>query len=176
MDGLGILLHRYRTARRFVRKSAWALLARLEVCWWNFRRSLRYFPPKPHETTGAYGERLAIEYLRRSGYIILERSYACSMGEIDIVAAWRTSMVVFVEVKTWSCQRDNQGGPSDAVDAIKQRKISRSALHYAKRHGLLETQGRIDVIEVVLGSEPCRPVFRHFEAAFESPEAFQMHA
>jgi hypothetical protein len=34
----------------------------------------------------------------------------------------------------------------------------------------------MDVIEVVLGSEPCRPIFRHIEAAFESPEAFQMHA
>ena len=176
MDGIGALLHRYRTARRFVRKNARGLFANLQDHWWNFRRSLSYFPPKPQETTGAYGERLATEYLRRSGYMILERSYACSMGEIDIVAAWKTSMVVFVEVKTWSCQRDNQGGPSDAVDAIKQRKICRSALHYAKRHGLLETQGRMDVIEVVLGSEPCRPIFRHIEAAFESPEAFQMHA
>jgi Holliday junction resolvase-like predicted endonuclease len=98
------------------------------------------------------------------------------MGEIDIVAAWKTSMVVFVEVKTWSCQRENQGGPADAVDEVKQRKICRSALHYSKLHGLLDTQGRLDVIEVVLGTVPCRPIFRHIEAAFESRETFQMHA
>ncbi|MCY3007350.1 MAG: YraN family protein [Planctomycetota bacterium] len=176
MDGLGALMHRYRMARRFVRKSTRGLFERLERAWCSFRKSHRYFPPKAEESTGAYGERLAIEYLRRSGYMILERSYACPMGEIDIVAAWKSSMVVFVEVKTWSCQRENQGGPSDAVDEVKQRKICRSALHYAKRHGLLDTQGRLDVIEVVLGTEPCRPIFRHIEAAFESRETFQMHA
>jgi putative endonuclease len=98
------------------------------------------------------------------------------MGEIDIIAAWKATKVVFVEVKTWSKQKDNQGGPADAVDDIKQRKICRTALHYAKRHGLLDTPGRFDVIEVVLGSDPGHPSFRHIQDAFESQEVFQMHA
>jgi putative endonuclease len=98
------------------------------------------------------------------------------LGEIDIIAAWKATEVVYIEVKTWSIQRENQGGPADAVDQIKQRKICRTALHYAKRHGLLDTPGRFDVIEVVLGSDPRRPNFRHIQSAFESQEAYQMHA
>jgi putative endonuclease len=176
MGGLGILMHRYRVVRRYVKKSSRSLLERLENRWFEFRKSMRYFPPCVEESTGEYGERLAVEYLRRCGYVILECSYDCKLGEIDIIAAWKARTVVFVEVKTWSRQKANHGGPADAVDDIKQRKICRTALHYAKRHGLLDTQGRFDVIEVVLGGDPGHPRFRHIQAAFESQEAFQMHA
>ena len=176
MDGIAALMHRYRIARRYFKKGSRTLLENVENRWWEFRKSMRYFPPGVDESTGQYGERLAVEYLRRCGYFILERSYVSPMGEIDIIAAWRATQVVFIEVKTWSQQRDNAGGPADAVDDTKQRKICRTALHYAKRHGLLDTPGRFDVIEVVLGNEPQRPSFRHIQAAFESQEAFQMHA
>jgi putative endonuclease len=176
METFGELLHRYRIARRFLRKRSRSVLQRIESRWCDFRKSMRYFQAGLDEPTGRYGERLAVEYLRRCGYFILERSYACPMGEIDIIAAWKATQVVFIEVKTWSSQRENQGGPADAVDEIKQRKICRTALHYAKRHGLLDTPGRFDVIEVVLGKDPNRPSFRHIQAAFESQEAYQMHA
>ena len=176
MDGLARLMHRYRIARRYLRKNSRTLWAKFESRWFAFRASMRYFPPTLEEPTGLYGERLAVEYLKRCGYFILERSYRSPMGEIDIIAAWKATKVVFVEVKTWSKQKDNQGGPADAVDDIKQRKICRTALHYAKRHGLLDTPGRFDVIEVVLGSDPGHPSFRHIQDAFESQEVFQMHA
>jgi len=176
MEGLGSLMHRYRIARRKLKKGSRKLWENLEKRWWDFRRSMRYFPPSPGESTGRYGERLAIEYLRRSGYFILEHSYSCQLGEVDVIAAWRATTVIFIEVKTWSSRLGTEGGPSDAVDENKQRKICRTALHYAKRHGLLDTPGRFDVIEVVLGDEPLRPSFRHIQAAFESSEAYQFHA
>ena len=176
METIGDLMHRYRIARRFLRKGSRSLWHSIEERWWDLRKSMRYFAPSTDEPTGRFGERLAVEYLRRSGYFILERSYACPCGEIDIIAAWKATRVVYVEVKTWSVQRENQGGPADAVDETKQKKICRTALHYAKRHGLLDTPGRFDVIEVVLGSDPRRPNFRHIQSAFESQEAFQMHA
>jgi putative endonuclease len=169
-------MHRYRIARRKIKKGSQKLFDQLENRWREFLKSLRYFPASNGESTGQFGERLAIEYLRRSGYFILEHSYTCPMGEVDIIAAWRATTVVFVEVKTWSSQGDSVGGPSDAVDQTKQRKICKTALHYAKRHGLLETPGRFDVIEIVLGDDPTRPRFRHIQAAFESPEAFQLHS
>ena len=83
-------------------------------------------------------------------------------------------MVVFVEVKTWASQFENSGGPSDAVDNIKQEKISRAAMIYMKRHRLLDAAGRADVIEVVMGDTPQRPIIRHFENAFEAVGSFQM--
>jgi putative endonuclease len=176
MHGLPTLMHRYRLVYRSLKKYTRQVWQPIENRWLDFRKSMRYFPPCHDETTGQYGERLAIEYLRRCGYFILEHSYKSPLGEIDIIAAWKASKVVFVEVKTWSCRNDNQGGPADAVDDVKQRKICRTALHYSKRHGLLDTPGRFDVIEVILGTDPGRPEFRHIQAAFESQEMFQLHS
>ena len=138
-------------------------------------RLARLYPKRnPSESVGAYGERIAAIFLQRQGYIILERSYRLKSGEIDVIAVWKRSVVIFVEVKTWTVIRDNSGGPSDAVNDAKQEKISRTAMIFMKRHRLLESSGRADVIEVILGTVPGRPTIRHFENAFEAVGKFQM--
>lgn len=127
------------------------------------------------ESTGSFGERLAGDYLARKSYIVLERSFRASGGEIDIIAAWKKKTVVFVEVKTWVHSSVNQGGPSDRIDERKKRNITNTALRYLKQHHLLTTSARIDVIEVVLEPAPgVGPSFRHFENAFEATGRFQM--
>jgi putative endonuclease len=127
------------------------------------------------ESLGEYGERLASIYLERQGYLILERSYRLKSGEIDLIAVWRRRIVVFVEVKTWATPWENAGGPSDAVDQKKQEKITRVALSFMKRHHLLESSGRADVIAVFAGVQPgTGPKFRHFVNAFEAIGTFQM--
>lgn len=141
----------------------------------QFRLSRAYPKRLEHESIGAYGERLAAIYLERKGYFILERSYRLKSGEIDLIAVWQKRVVVFVEVKTWGQARDNGGGPSDAVDAKKQEKITRVALAYMKRYHLLESSGRADVIEVFAGVQTgTHPEFRHFVGAFEAVGSFQM--
>lgn len=142
--------------------------------WTRWRLSLSYPLRNPTESVGAYGERIAAIFLERQGYLVLEKSYRLKAGEIDVIAVWQRRVVVFVEVKTWAECRDNIGGPSDAVDAAKQEKISKTAMTYMKRHRLLESAGRADVIEVVLGNKPGRPAIRHFENAFEAVGKFQM--
>jgi putative endonuclease len=144
--------------------------------WRGWRLARPYPLRKPNEPVGAYGERIAGIYLQRCGYIILERSYRVQSGEIDLIAVWDRRVVVFVEVKTWSSQQDNNGGPSDAVDEAKQEKISQLALKYMKRHRLLEGSGRTDVIQIVLGNDAGRPAIRHFENAFEAVGIFQMYS
>lgn len=143
-------------------------------CWTNWRLSRDYPVRNPSESVGAYGERIAAIFLERQRYIILERSYRLRSGEIDVIAVWKRRVVVFVEVKTWADCRENIGGPSDAVDEAKQAKITKTAMIYMKRHRLLESAGRADVIEIVLGGNPGRPSIRHFENAFEAVGKFQM--
>ncbi len=143
--------------------------------WYSFRRSLAYPIQEVEETVGEYGERLASIFLERGGYTILERSFRTKTGEIDIIAAWQSRVVVFVEVKTWSTEWANAGGPSDAVDDKKQEKITRTALIYMKRHKLLHnTPGRADVIEIGLDPTSRHPVFRHYINAFEAVGSYQM--
>ncbi len=142
--------------------------------WVRWRLSRPYPHRETEESVGAYGERVTALYLERKGYFILERSYRQKSGEIDLIAVWQRKVVVFVEVKTWAVIQDNSGGPSDAVDQTKQEKISKTAMIFMKRHRLLESSGRADVIEVVLGGAVGKPGFRHFENAFEAVGQYQM--
>ncbi len=106
---------------------------------------------------GKYGEDLAVRFLRRHGYRILERNIRFSRNEIDIIAK-KHKLIVFAEVKTRSTDKDlysDFGIPSDAVDS---RKISRLlcasgdylATAKAKYKSL---QPRFDIIEVYLDKE-----------------------
>lgn len=144
--------------------------------WVDYRLSKPYPAMEPNEKVGVYGERVAAIYLQRKGYFILERSFRGKSGEIDIIAVWQRKVVVFVEVKTWNHDPGNAGAPSDAVDDAKQEKITRTALMYMKRHLLLESPGRADVISIVLGETPRVPQIRHFENAFEAVGLYQMYS
>lgn len=99
---------------------------------------------------GSEKERLAGAYLETQGYQILEYNFRCREGEIDIVARDGRTLV-FVEVKYRTDGRS--GSPMEAVDARKQRKISRTAIFYLLRHGYGEAYPcRFDVVAVE-GSE-----------------------
>jgi putative endonuclease len=122
----------------------------------------RLFPKK---TLGRRGEDAAVKFLRRRGYKILARGSRLAPGELDIVALdGRT--IVFVEVKTRQSQQF--GHPSDAVDADKQRRLTRLAVTFLKRHGLLERPGRFDVIAITWPSGVKRPTIEHIPDAFEA--------
>jgi len=122
-------------------------------------------------SVGARGEELAADFLRKQKMKILHRSYRSPLGEIDIIAIDQSDRsrrtIVFVEVKTWSSPA--QGGPSDAVDERKQERLTRLALEFLKRHHLLESRARFDVVQVIL--EPLS--IRHFPNAFEATGKYQ---
>jgi putative endonuclease len=94
---------------------------------------------------GAEGERAAEKYLRRQRYTILERNYRSPLGEIDLIAL-DGKTVVFIEVKTRTGEA--HGSPLEAVDARKQRQISRVAQSFLLRHRLQEREARFDVVGV----------------------------
>jgi putative endonuclease len=117
-------------------------------------------------TLGQRGERAAARYLRRRGYRILAVGDRLKhRDELDIVAV-DGQTIVFVEVKTRSSA--SQGNPAEAVDAAKQRRLTRLALTFLKRHGLLERPVRFDVIAITWAPNSRRPTIVHFLNAFEA--------
>jgi putative endonuclease len=50
---------------------------------------------------GAFGEQIAVNYLKKRGFTVLTTNYLKKWGEIDIVAR-ETSKIHFIEVKTVS--------------------------------------------------------------------------
>jgi putative endonuclease len=140
------------------------LLARLRQCW------SAWFPPL---TLGQRGERAAARFLRQHGFKIIARGQRDRVGEMDLVAV-EGATVVFVEVKTRSSL---QGGyPEEAVDREKQRRLTRLALGFLKRHDLLECSARFDVVAVTWPESGSRPTIEHFRGAFEAVGRRQMYS
>ena len=111
---------------------------------------------------GKKGEDLAIAQLRALRYKIIERNFKCALGEIDIIAQEKDTLV-FVEVKTR--RTEDFGGPAAAVNQRKQRQLSRVALTYLNQKKLAEMPARFDVVAVEL--IPPAPRIEVIRNAFE---------
>jgi len=126
-----------------------------------------------HLPLGKRGERAARRFLRRKGFKIVGVSEQLEGGEIDLVAVDRGS-IVFVEVKTRS--HHDAGRPEEAVDDRKQRKLTRLALQFMKRHDLLSTPARFDVVAITWPDGTKVPTIVHFVNAFEPTGKWQLHS
>lgn len=111
---------------------------------------------------GKKGEELALAQLKEMKYKILEKNYKCPLGEMDIIAREKDTLV-FVEVKTRTTK--DFGGPAAAVDARKQRQLSKVALHYLNQKKLNNVPARFDVVAVELFTFP--PHIEVIRNAFE---------
>src|SRR5205085_1756168 len=115
--------HAQRGNEKLCQDSAMQLRATLTV-WLR-----RLFAKK---SLGQRGEAEAARFLKRQGYLILARGRRLRPGELDLVVLdGRT--IVFVEVKTRVSQE--VGHPAEAVDENKQRRLTRLAVTFLKRHG-----------------------------------------
>lgn len=97
---------------------------------------------------GDFGERLAARRLSDEGYVVLDRNWRCSDGEIDIVACDGASLVI-CEVKTRSS--DAFGTPLEAITAAKAGRLYRLARCWLEAHPSVRpvTSIRVDVVTVV---------------------------
>ena len=82
---------------------------------------------------GAYGEHIAVNYLKKRGFLVLDTNYLKKWGEIDIVAR-ETNQIHFVEVKTVSYETKalleaavSRGTwrPEENVGSFKVQKLNR---------------------------------------------------
>lgn len=102
---------------------------------------------------GRLCEEEAARFLKKQGYRILERNYRSVFGEIDVIAEEK-GYLVFVEIKSRSSPLF--GPPHLRVTKKKRENIIRSAQSYLKRHGLTDSDCRIDVVTVSLDKEKGR--------------------
>jgi putative endonuclease len=97
---------------------------------------------------GKKGEEIAIRFLKKEGYRILERNYVCKMGEMDIIAREKDTLA-FIEVKTRTST--TFGPPQLAVNLTKQMQLSKVALYFLKEKRLQDVKARFDVVAILLG-------------------------
>jgi putative endonuclease len=115
---------------------------------------------------GPLGEEAAARFLARRGFVILERNLRSRLGEIDLVARDRTTLV-FVEVKTRRAGAPEP--PEAAVDARKRARVARAALGYVAARRLAGRACRFDVVAVTLADGAAVASIRHLPGAFDVP-------
>jgi putative endonuclease len=104
---------------------------------------------------GRVGEEIAADFLKRTGYEILEQNYFFNHGEIDIIAK-EGNTLVFVEVK--SRRSTAFGEPEESVTPKKQELLRRTAEGYVQQKNIGEIDCRFDVVSVMTkdGKADCK--------------------
>ena len=113
-----------------------------------------------HNELGLKGEILALEFLEKKGFTILEINWRFSHIEVDIIAKQRNTLV-FVEVKTRF--GDQFGFPEEAVDIPKQKNLAKAAEEYLEQKNL-DMDVRFDVISINFKNQP--PKIYYIQDAF----------
>jgi putative endonuclease len=120
---------------------------------------------RSRQSLGRFGEELALEALIKLGYQCLARNFRCALGEIDIIARDRETLV-FIEIKTRRGR--STGYAKEAITPHKKKQLSKVALAYLKENDAFEAKSRFDVVAISMaGGKPEVEVIRNaFELAY----------
>ncbi|WP_242084486.1 YraN family protein [Aestuariivivens sediminis] len=113
-----------------------------------------------HNQLGQKGEQLAIDFLIKKGYTILERNYRFDKAEVDIMALFKDILAV-VEVKTRSTA--DFGNPQDFVKPKQIKNLVKAVDEYVNANHL-DVEVRFDIIAIV-GTDKSFNIV-HLEDAF----------
>lgn len=80
---------------------------------------------------GEKGEDIAVEYLEKKGWKILERNFYIRGGEIDIIAL-DGSELVFIEVKFRTTDEFGEG--AEQFTATKRKRVKKTGLNFLQNH------------------------------------------
>lgn len=113
-----------------------------------------------HNELGTLGEELAVEFLEKNGYKILETNWTFQKAEVDIIAQKGTLLAV-VEVKTRSSI--DFGLPQDFVKPKKIQLLVKAINEYVISREL-DVDVRFDIIAIQKENKGF--VIEHLEDAF----------
>ena len=113
-----------------------------------------------HNDLGKKGEQLAIDFLLKNDYKILEKNYRYLKAEVDIIAK-KENILAVIEVKTRST--DYFGNPQDFVNPKKIKLLLSAIDHYVIQKDL-DVEVRFDIIAIIHQNNNTK--IDHLEDAF----------
>ena len=113
-----------------------------------------------HNDLGKFGEELAVDFLEKNGYEILETNWTFDKAEIDIIAQ-KENILAVVEVKTRSSL--DFGLPQEFVKPKKIQLLVKAINEYVTQNDL-DVEVRFDI--VAIHKENKEFVIEHIEEAF----------
>jgi putative endonuclease len=109
---------------------------------------------------GSAAEEIAIDYLKKKGYEILEKNWYNTHQELDIIAR-KNCVLAVIEVKSLSSNFIRE--PFQAVNRNKQRLIISATNAYIRKNNINDDI-RFDIISIITGKS--EPQIEHIENAF----------
>ena len=97
-----------------------------------------------HNDLGKLGEEMAVEFLQKNGYEILETNWVFQKAEVDIIAKKENTLAI-IEVKTRSSL--DFGLPQDFVKPKKIQLLVKAVNEYVISNNL-DVEVRFDIIAV----------------------------
>lgn len=123
-------------------------------------KKINYLIMAEHNELGKLGEELAVEFLQKKGYDILETNWVFQKAEIDIIAQ-KENILAIVEVKTRSSI--DFGLPQDFVKPKKIQLLVKAVNEYVISNDL-DVEVRFDIIAVYKEGKNYK--IEHIEDAF----------
>ncbi|CAI8284576.1 MAG: Uncharacterised protein [Bacteroidetes bacterium MED-G17] len=94
---------------------------------------------------GASGEKIALSYLEKQGYIITHCNWRSKHLEVDIIAK-QNETLIFVEVKTRTTGLF--GPPENSVNFKKEEKLKEAAKSYIEQNNY-QVEIRFDIVSII---------------------------
>ncbi|MCL5127106.1 YraN family protein [Algibacter sp. L4_22] len=113
-----------------------------------------------HNELGKKGEQLAVDFLLKNGYDIVERNYRYQKSEIDIIAK-KIDVLAVVEVKTRSTS--DFGNPEEFVKPKQIQRLVKAVDEYVISNSL-DVEVRFDIVAIVKEGKGFK--IEHLENAF----------
>ena len=116
-----------------------------------------------HNELGKKGEELAVDFLQKKGYQILERNWRFKKAEIDVIAL-KNDVLAIIEVKTRSTAYF--GNPQDFVNEKKIQLLVEAVNEYVISKDL-DVEVRFDIVAILktnnnFSIEHLEDAFLHF--------------
>ncbi len=113
-----------------------------------------------HNDLGKKGEEMAVLFLQKHGYKILERNWRFKKAEVDVIAQKKEVLAV-IEVKTRSS--NYFGNPQDFVNQKKIQLLVEAINEYVISKDL-DVEVRFDIVAIVQNKNTTK--IQHLEDAF----------
>lgn len=113
-----------------------------------------------HNELGKLGEELAVDFLEKNGYEILETNWTFQKAEVDIIAK-KDAILAVIEVKTRSSLE--YGLPQDFVKPKKIQLLVKAINEYVTQNDI-DVDVRFDI--VAIHKENNEFILEHIEDAF----------
>ena len=113
-----------------------------------------------HNELGKKGEQLAVNFLLKNGYEIIEQNYRFDKAEVDIIARYKDILAI-IEVKTRSTT--DFGNPEEFVKPKQIKQLVKAVDEYVIVNDL-DVEVRFDIVAIVKEKKGFK--IEHLENAF----------